>query len=90
MHSAKSDVPDHKDSTAYPENPKFLNALPPQSELVRVDLKTAAVTKRFKGVGTKSHAIVAWRGSLLVLDSEAGGLLRVNPHNGSHTTLWKV
>ncbi len=61
-----------------------------QSELVRVDLQRGEVTKRLTGIGTKAHGIVAWRGSLLVLDSAAGGLLRVNPFNGSHTTLYQA
>lgn len=61
-----------------------------QSELVKVDLKTGTVARRFPGIGTKSHGLVAWRGSLLVLDSEGRRLLRVNPHNGSHTSLYQV
>ena len=61
-----------------------------QSELVKVDLKARKVVRRFHNIGTKSHGLVAWRGSLLVLDSEGGGLLRVNPHTGNHTTLHQV
>ena len=37
-----------------------------------------------------AHAIVHWRGWLLVLDSQRGGLLRVDPNTGTHTTIWKV
>ena len=61
-----------------------------QSELVKVDLKARKVVRRFHGIGTKSHGLVAWRGSLLVLDSEGGRLLRVDPHAGNHTTLHQV
>jgi hypothetical protein len=61
-----------------------------QSELVKVDLKARKVVRRFHGIGTKSHGLVAWRGCLLVLDSEGGRLLRVKPHSGNHTTLYQV
>jgi hypothetical protein len=55
-----------------------------------VDLKARKVVRRFPGIGAKSHGLVAWRGSLLVLDSEGGRLLRVNPHNGTSTALYQV
>jgi hypothetical protein len=61
-----------------------------QSELVKVDLRARSVVQRFRGIGTKAHGLVAWRGSLLVLDSEGGRLLRVNPHNGTSATLYQV
>lgn len=61
-----------------------------QSELVKVDLKARKVARRFHDIGTRSHGLVAWRGSLLVLDSEGGRLLRVDPHAGNHTTLHQV
>ena len=55
-----------------------------------MDLKARKVVRRFSGIGTKSHGLVAWRGSLLVLDSEGGQLLRVNPNNGTSTALYQV
>ena len=51
-----------------------------QQELATLDARAA----------TGDLPVTALRGSLLVLDSEDGSLLRVNPHNGSHAQLYKV
>lgn len=61
-----------------------------QSEVARVDLESGRVTHRVRGLGTKSHALVAWRKWLLMLDSDNGGLIRVNPADGSYETLYTV
>lgn len=61
-----------------------------QSALAKVDLASGRVVRRLEGVGTKAHCLVAWRASFLVLDSEEAALIRVDPANGSITTLYKV
>ncbi len=61
-----------------------------QSEVARVDLAAGRVVHRFRGLGTKSHGIVSWRGSLLMLDSDSGALIQVNPADGSYSTLYTV
>lgn len=61
-----------------------------QSEVATVDLDQGRVVRRFKGIGTKSHGLVWWRDSLLMLDSGGGSLIRLDPSNGSWTPLYKV
>ena len=61
-----------------------------QSEVARVDLAAGRVVHRFLGLGIKSHCIVSWRDSLLMLDSDTGDLIKVNPADGSYTTLYTV
>lgn len=61
-----------------------------QSELAKVDVKSGDVVKRLKGIGTKAHSIVKWGPLLLVLDSDSGALIRVDPETGATTQLWKV
>lgn len=61
-----------------------------QSEVVMVDLAQGRVVRRLKGIGTKSHGLVWWQDSLLMLDSDGGALIRVHPSDGSWTSLYKV
>jgi hypothetical protein len=61
-----------------------------QSSLVKIDLDARKVAQRWDNVGTKAHAIVAWRDVFLVLDSEAAALISVNPLNGTVTRLYQV
>lgn len=60
------------------------------SQVATVDLTEGRVLHRFKGIGRKSHGLVWWQGSLLVLNSEDGALIRVNPFDGSWATLYQV
>lgn len=55
-----------------------------------MDLDSGRVTHRVRELGTKSHALVTWRKWLLMLDSDNGGLIRVNPATGSYETLYTV
>ena len=57
---------------------------------MKIDLDAGKVVQRWDSVGTKAHAIVAWRDTFLVLDSEAAALVSVNPRNGSVTRLYKA
>ena len=61
-----------------------------QSSLVKIDLDAGKVVQRWDNIGTKAHAIVAWRDVFLVLDSEAAALVSVNPLNGTVTRLYQV
>lgn len=45
---------------------------------------------RFTGVGDKAHGTVLWRGSLVLLDSEAGALAALDPAEAEVVTIWKV
>ena len=65
-------------------------SLPPQSSLVKIDLDAGKVVQRWDHIGTKAHAIVAWRDKFLVLDSEAAALVSVNPLNGTVIRLYQV
>ena len=53
-----------------------------------LDPATGAVERRLGGVGTKSHGLVFWEGSIVMLDSDGGALLRVHPAAGNATRLW--
>ena len=60
-----------------------------QSELVRLNLTgnqkifLPSTFSRIRNIGTKAHGLVSWRGSFLVLDSEAAALVQVDRENGS-------
>ena len=61
-----------------------------QSSLVKIDLDAGKVVQRWDDIGTKAHAIVAWRDAFLVLDSEAAALVSVNPRDGNVKRLYKA
>ncbi len=61
-----------------------------QSSLVKIDLDAGKVVQRWDDIGTKVHAIVAWRDAFLVLDSEAAALVSVNPRTGDVKRLYKA
>ena len=58
--------------------------------MAKIDLASGRVVQRLEGVGTKAHCLVAWHTFFLVLDSEGGALLQVDPANGTITILYQV
>ncbi|KAG2501830.1 hypothetical protein HYH03_000329 [Edaphochlamys debaryana] len=64
-----------------------------KSEAVKIDLRSKPeprVVATAKDVGTKAHGLVAWRGRLVVLDSERGALVTVDPGSGEVTKIWQT
>lgn len=60
------------------------------SSLAEIDLKSGKVLRRIEGVGQQAHGLVFWDVFAVLLDSQGGRLLRVNPRTSEVATLWEV
>lgn len=45
---------------------------------------------RFTGVGDKAHGCVLWRNVLVMLDSDNGALVTLDPKESDILTIWTV
>ena len=61
-----------------------------QSAAVQVDISSGKVTKRLEGIGRMVHGLVGWKGVLVVLDSQRGNLITIDPDTEDQTTIWQV
>jgi outer membrane protein assembly factor BamB len=64
-----------------------------QSDLVKVFVgpdQPAHEVSRITGVGLKAHGLVAWGRELLLLDSDSGALVTLNPDTGDMLDVWVV
>ena len=57
---------------------------------MQVDVSSGRVTKRLEGIGRMVHGLVGWKGVLVVLDSQRGNLITVDPDTEDQTTIWQV
>lgn len=60
---------------------------------MKVDMKAdprPRVVAEVKNVGLKAHGLVLWRGRFVMLDSEHGALVVVDPDTSVVTQIWKV
>jgi hypothetical protein len=65
----------------------------PQSDAVKIDPNAdprPRVTAEVKHVGLKAHGLVLWQDQFVMLDSENGALVAVEPASGSVRQIWKV
>ena len=55
-----------------------------------VDPGSGEVVRRVAGVGEKSHGLVFWDKVIVMLDSDHGALMTLDPATGNTTRLWQV
>lgn len=63
-----------------------------KSDVVKVDMQRSPprVVLRIKNVGDKAHGLVLWEHQFVMLDSENGGLILMDPTDGTVEELWQV
>ncbi|GLC58284.1 hypothetical protein PLESTB_001341600 [Pleodorina starrii] len=64
-----------------------------KSDAVKIDPNAdprPRVTREVKHVGLKAHGLVAWRRQFVMLDSENGALVAVDPDTGAVRQIWKT
>lgn len=63
-----------------------------QSDVVALDMTSEPPREllRIKGVGTKAHGLVEWGSKLIMLDSDAGTLVQLDPYTSNVDDIWAV
>ena len=61
-----------------------------QSDIVLVNLEHGTEESRLLSAATHAHGLVLWRDKIVILDSEEGAVVVLEPSSGSRDIIWRV